>query len=398
MWQRAIHHLYARPVYAYSMSRVNSTGRLPMPTDAPLVHAPGPDPDRILFLGGFAVRGIGVASYDLSLGGSLGRQLARATGRGVDVDVRGSSRFTAARCVEALQQTDLREFDAVVLQVGALELLGFRPVAAWAEDVREVVAAAVEAVTPGTPVVVLGSLPLATVMNTPPPIRAAMTRRADRMDAVTRRACDDARSVYFVELTPDTTGSPIGDETGRVYREWAEDIVPTLAAVLCGARARAAADVDEAARQRALDDMHLTRDPDPRIERVVRMARDSLGVATAMLTVIDRDDQWVKAAVPDAVPDAKRVDAFCDVTIRTPGVYVVEDVAADPAFADRSWAGADDAPGFYAGYPLEAPGGQRIGALCVLDPAPRPFTRDDETMLRSLALRAQSLLWDSAGR
>ncbi len=395
MWQRAIHQLYARPVYAYAMSRVHSTGQLPMPTDSPLVHAAGPDPIRILVLGGFAIRGIGVASYDLSLSGSIARQLARVTGRGVDIDVRGSSGFTATRCVETLKETDTREFDAVVLQVGGHELLGFRPIAAWTEDIREVIDAAVRAVPAGTPVVVLGSLPLAAVMNAPAPVRWAMQRRAARMNDVTRRACVATRSVYFAELTPDTTGSPIGDATGKVYQEWAQDIVPTLAAVLCGAKERAAAEVDEAARQRALDDLHLSRDPDARIERVVRMARDSLGVASAMLTIIDRDTQWAKSAVPEPVSDLARRDAFCDVTIRTPGIFVVEDVASDATFDEHSWASAD-APGFYAGYPLEAPGGQRIGALCVLDPAPRHFTREDEAMLRSLALRAQRLLWESA--
>jgi GAF domain-containing protein len=51
---------------------------------------------------------------------------------------------------------------------------------------------------------------------------------------------------------------------------------------------------------------------------------------------------------------------------------------------------------FYAGYPIETPNGIRIGALCLLDPLPRGFTRADEALLRELALRVQAALGHSA--
>ena len=49
---------------------------------------------------------------------------------------------------------------------------------------------------------------------------------------------------------------------------------------------------------------------------------------------------------------------------------------------------------FYAGYPLEAPGGERIGALCVIHREPRTFSSADAATLRSLALTAQALMWE----
>lgn len=398
MWQRRLHQLYGPAAYAYAMSRVHSTGRLPLPGDSPIVHASGPDPDRIVLYGGWAVRGLGVASYELGLAGLLARRLAAATGHGADVDARGFSEFTASRCIEKLGEAHLGRFDAVVLQVGAHELLAQRPIAAWRRDITEVIEAAVAAAPTGTPIVVLGNLPLPEVMSVPRFVERSLERRRHLMNVETERACAAVPSVWFAEIFKDTTGTHIGRNTTEVYRDWSLDIVPTLTRAMEAAAPDRALDVIERDRQRSLDDLRLTRDPDVRVDRIVRMARDAFGVTAASLTVIDGDEQWIKSAAGMDNAVTPRVDAICNRTIEQPGAYVIEDMAADPSFADYPWAGSDDAPGFYAGYPLEAPDGHRIGALCVLDDDPRAFSRDDVSMLRDLALRAQSVLWDEMAR
>ena len=48
---------------------------------------------------------------------------------------------------------------------------------------------------------------------------------------------------------------------------------------------------------------------------------------------------------------------------------------------------------FFAGYPLEAPDGRRVGALCVVDTSPRSFSKPEEALLRALTLRVQVELW-----
>lgn len=45
--------------------------------------------------------------------------------------------------------------------------------------------------------------------------------------------------------------------------------------------------------------------------------------------------------------------------------------------------------GFYAGQPLEAPGGHRVGALCIVDDRPRAFSPADRALLVELASWAQ---------
>jgi GAF domain-containing protein len=133
------------------------------------------------------------------------------------------------------------------------------------------------------------------------------------------------------------------------------------------------------------------------VDRIVEMARDMLGADAASLNFIDHDRQWSKASAGFDGAEMPRDEAICNTTIQTPGVYVVEDLDAHPAFRDSTWAAGVDHVRFYAGYPLEAPGGERVGALCVMNRSPRHFTSDETATLRDLALRAQAVLWEQAG-
>jgi hypothetical protein len=47
---------------------------------------------------------------------------------------------------------------------------------------------------------------------------------------------------------------------------------------------------------------------------------------------------------------------------------------------------------FFAGFPIESPSGERIGALCVFDPAPGTRAGADSVLLRQLALMIQEEL------
>jgi GAF domain-containing protein len=137
-------------------------------------------------------------------------------------------------------------------------------------------------------------------------------------------------------------------------------------------------------------------EPGAIVDRIVEMARDMLGVPAASLTIIDRDRQWTMSASGIPADDVPRSEAICNTTIQTPGVFLVEDASESPEFRNASWVAGDEHIRAYAGYPVEAPGGQRVGALAVMDRSPRHFTPDDVATLRDLALRAQRELWVAA--
>ena len=77
------------------------------------------------------------------------------------------------------------------------------------------------------------------------------------------------------------------------------------------------------------------------------------------------------------------------VTIRESANFTVADASQDSRFHNNPLVTGDPNIRFYAGYPLETPGGERVGALCIFDPNPRIFTEAEELQLRDLALWVQ---------
>jgi diguanylate cyclase (GGDEF)-like protein len=71
---------------------------------------------------------------------------------------------------------------------------------------------------------------------------------------------------------------------------------------------------------------------------------------------------------------------------------VVPNALEDVRFADSPLVLADPNVRFYAGWPLKAPDGQRIGALCLLDLSPRQFADADLAALQDLAAMVEQEL------
>lgn len=142
----------------------------------------------------------------------------------------------------------------------------------------------------------------------------------------------------------------------------------------------------EADRQRALDELHiLDTPPEERFDQVTRLAKRLFGVESAAITLIDRDRQWFKSRVGIQLSETPRSDAFCDHTIRQSETMTVPDALADPRFIENSLVTGPPKIRFYAGYPIEGPGGEPLGALCIFDPIPREFSGAEKNMLRELA-------------
>lgn len=145
--------------------------------------------------------------------------------------------------------------------------------------------------------------------------------------------------------------------------------------------------VSETARLQALRDLQLldTASED-RFDRVVRLAQRLFDVPMVAVTLIDEDRQWHKSNVGlgdfRAIP---REDAFCNETIRNEGPFVVPDTTRDDRYHSNPFVVEDPSIRFYAGQPLAAPGGQRVGALCILDDKPRDISESELDLLRDLA-------------
>lgn len=144
---------------------------------------------------------------------------------------------------------------------------------------------------------------------------------------------------------------------------------------------------DEAARLEALREREILDTPrEERFDRVTRLARRLFGVESALVNLIDADRQWTKSiAGPDSMPDLARTDSFCAVAIGDADGLIVEDTLDHDQWRQNPLVTADPAMRFYAGMPISAGAGHRVGTLCLADPNPRHLEAADVALLRDLA-------------
>lgn len=142
----------------------------------------------------------------------------------------------------------------------------------------------------------------------------------------------------------------------------------------------------DAARVRALHELQLLdTPPEERFDRITRLACRLLGVPISLLALVDSDRQWFKSRVGIDLRETSRATSFCTHTIEHPGGLVIEDVRLDPRFAANPFVLGEPRVRFYAGIPLAAPDGSRVGALCVIDREVRQFGPDQLATLHDLA-------------
>jgi hypothetical protein len=358
----------------------------------------GPNADRVLLIGGAAVQGFGVTSHELAFGGHLARQLSALTGRGADIEIVGNVNLTVQQCTRLVEATDLGRFDAVVMLLGMREAMVLTPRSEWRRDLDALFDTIARAAPSTLTTLIVGIPPLPLLVDLPKLLRHLTGRKVVRLNAQTRASVAGRGGVIFVqfEANADDLAGFAPKKGTNVYETWAGRIVPAMLPVLNAASEgpRAHARVDEADRQHALDELHILDTPrDEQFDSITRVARDLFGVSGAAVTFIDRDRQWIKSAAGIRRNVTPRQDSFCAVTIARDKLFVVEDATADKRFASHPWVTGDEHVRFYAGYPLEAPNGERVGALCIVDTQPRTFTASDASLLRELALRVQSRLW-----
>ena len=130
--------------------------------------------------------------------------------------------------------------------------------------------------------------------------------------------------------------------------------------------------------------------PDPRFDALTRLASGIFATPMASVTLIDSERQWLKSRIGLSA-ETPRAHSFCAHTILTPEPFVIENAVVDPRFSDNPLVTGGPAIRFYAGIPIHY-GAQPLGALCVLDTAPRSFGADERRRLGDLALAAEGLL------
>jgi diguanylate cyclase (GGDEF)-like protein len=130
----------------------------------------------------------------------------------------------------------------------------------------------------------------------------------------------------------------------------------------------------------------LDTDDEERFDRITRLAQRIFGTEVAAVSMVADDRQWFKSSEGADDRDTPREDSFCAHALLEPDeTMVVSDAQLDDRFSDNPLVTGDPHIRFYAGHPIKAPGGQPIGALCVIDSHPRSGENVDTESLRDLA-------------
>jgi PAS domain S-box-containing protein len=131
---------------------------------------------------------------------------------------------------------------------------------------------------------------------------------------------------------------------------------------------------NEAGRLQALRSiLHLTRQPDPSLDELARLAAEICGVPFAVVGFVDETTEWFKSRVGIPADSVERELGFCSVTVDAEELLVVNDASTDARFAGNPLVSAAPNIRFWAGVPLFH-GGEPIGALGVMDRHPRQLS------------------------
>lgn len=154
-----------------------------------------------------------------------------------------------------------------------------------------------------------------------------------------------------------------------------------------------AARISEQERLAALKSLNiLNTPPDPRLDRLTRLAQATSKAPLVLISLVDEDRLWFKSRQGCGLSQAPRCMSFCDVAMAHDGPLIVQDATHDPRFRGNPLVVGEPHIKFYAGWPLRLSTGVAIGTLCVLDYGPRLLSQDQQEQLADLASAAATTI------
>ena len=143
----------------------------------------------------------------------------------------------------------------------------------------------------------------------------------------------------------------------------------------------------EAERLADVRDLDLLDTPaEERFDRIVRLAASVFEAPMSYIALVEDDRQWFKSRIGIRPQETPRDSSFCGHAILQDEALIVPDARKDMRFAGNPMVLGEPFIRFYAGQPLRAPGGHKVGTLCVLDHRPRDLNAKELRILQELAL------------
>lgn len=128
------------------------------------------------------------------------------------------------------------------------------------------------------------------------------------------------------------------------------------------------------------------------IDGLVDMIAEICQTPVALVTLLDKDTQWFKAAKGTDVECTPRGVSFCNNTIKQTNLIVIPDILENEEYNTNPLATGDPHIRFYAGAPLITTDGFAVGSLCVVDMQPRELNEHQKKSISTLAKQVANLM------
>lgn len=135
------------------------------------------------------------------------------------------------------------------------------------------------------------------------------------------------------------------------------------------------------------------------LRKITQLAARMLKIPGSFISVLDDENQYVRAAINFQLETSSRVNSFCRYAVDSGNPFIVPDTLQDARFVTHPLTVASPFIRFYAGVPLTTRDGITLGTLCVVDTNPHTVTKEQIDTLRLLGELAMSFLeaWHYAG-
>jgi GAF domain-containing protein len=364
----------------------------PTPRDKP-EYKTGYTAWNTLLVGNGPTHGWGVTTHGLSLTGQLGVALNRHSGQAVDVEYVGDELMNAATTLDWLGGTDVEDYDLIVLVLSMNDALRLTPADEWAENVSGLIKRLREDRAMGTPLLVVGMQPVATVAGYSNAFGVIAQKHADKLNAIMEQICREGGDAFMYLPAPKhEAGRPYGSPA--VYAQWADDIASygahLLPAGVPSERPERKKQWQWAGTEKALGTDGVDRTE--ALRQLAEEARAEFKLPIAYVSVMEENLQLFPAATGPQAASVPRHLSYCDETSKQEGPLVVPNGKKDERFKDNAYIDITHMP-FYVGEALRDRDNNVIGTFCLMAPFPRPAKSVNMERFEDYVQRAQDALW-----
>ncbi|MCU7730583.1 GAF domain-containing protein [Actinoplanes sp. KI2] len=126
--------------------------------------------------------------------------------------------------------------------------------------------------------------------------------------------------------------------------------------------------------------------PGRALDLIAEIAATVCGTPMAIVSIVDADRvRFVAARGLGDIRQVAAVPGLCASALGADGLYLITDATTDPRARNHPLVRGGPGVRFYAGAPIVAADGRRLGVVAALDIGPRQLTETQTTVLTQLA-------------